>query len=142
MGSGQSQRTDGHSDQPEYQSPGATHYSVAGAGTTGGECQNQPTVDHGDEPRHKSDDGFESPESGSQTIAAAGQSQPTAAHAGQRQHNDHGRPESPEGHAVNRGGGWLGNVRRHQDGVYKPAEQGGGSHGADHESEASFHRVT
>jgi hypothetical protein len=142
MGSGQCQRTDGHSDQPEYQSPCATHYSVAGAGTTGGECHNQPTVDHGDEPRHKSDDGFESPGSGSRTIGWASQSQPTDAQADQRQHHDRGRPESPEGNAVNRSGGWLGNVRRHQDGVYKPTEQGGGSHGADHESEASFHRVT
>src|SRR4029077_9442391 len=116
MGSGQRQRTDGHSHQPEYQSPGATHYAVAGAGTTGGERQNQPTVDYGDEPRRKSDDGFESPGSGSQTTGWAGQSEPTDAQADQRQHYVRGRPESPEGHAVNRGGGWLGNVRRHQDG--------------------------
>ena len=68
MGSGHCQRTDGHRDQPEYEGPGATDYSVAGAGTTGGECQHQPTVDCGHEPRHKSDDGFESPGSGSQTI--------------------------------------------------------------------------
>ena len=48
MGSGQSQHTKGDVDQSEYQGPSATGYSVAVAGTTGGECQNQPTVDHRD----------------------------------------------------------------------------------------------
>ena len=47
-GSGQSQPTEGHGDQPQHQGPGATDYSVAGAGTTVGDGQIQPAVDHGD----------------------------------------------------------------------------------------------
>jgi hypothetical protein len=47
-GAGQSQPTEGQGDQPQHQRPGATDYSVAGAGTTVGDAQNQPAVDHGD----------------------------------------------------------------------------------------------
>ena len=47
-GSGQSQPTEGHGDQPQHQGPGATDYSVAAAGTTVGGGQNQPAVDRGD----------------------------------------------------------------------------------------------
>ena len=68
MGLGQSQRTEGDGDQPEYQAPSATDYSVARAGTSGGESHNQPTVDHGNQPRHDRDDGSGSPPSGSERL--------------------------------------------------------------------------
>ena len=69
-----------------------------------------------------------------------GQSQPTDDHADQRQHIGRSGPESPGGHAVNRSGGWLGNVRGHQHGMHKPSEQGGCSQAGENKSESSFHR--
>src|SRR6266498_3143775 len=77
---------------------------------------------------------------GAAGTAGAGQSQPTDDHADQRQHNGRGGPESPGGQAVNRGGGWLRNVRGHQHGMHKPPEQGGCSQGGENKSEGSFHR--
>ena len=47
---------------------------------------------------------------------------------------------APGSQAVNRGGGWLGNVRGHQHGMHKPHEQGGCSQGGENKSEGSFHR--
>jgi len=41
--------------------------------------------------------------------------------------------------AVNRGGGWLGNVHGNQHGMHKPPEQGGRSQGGENKSEDSFH---
>src|SRR6266545_5548575 len=139
-GSGQSQPTEGHGDQPQHQGHGATDYSAAGAGTTFGDGQIQPAVDHGDQPRHQGHDGPHSPVTGADTTGGSAQSQPTDDHADQRQHSDRGGPESPGSQAVNRGGGWLGNVRGHQHGMHKPPEQGGGSQGDEDKSEGSFHR--
>jgi hypothetical protein len=47
-GSGQSQPTEGHGDQPQDQRPSASDHSVAGAGTTVGDSQYQPAIAHGD----------------------------------------------------------------------------------------------
>jgi len=44
----QSQPAEDRGDQPQHQARGATDYSVAAAGTTGGDGQNQPAVDDGD----------------------------------------------------------------------------------------------
>ena len=80
------------------------------------------------------------PDVGAETTGGAGQSQPTDDHADQCQHSDRGGPESPGSQAVNRGGGWLGNMRGHQHGMHKPPEQGGCGHGGENNSEGSFHR--
>jgi len=47
-GLGQSQPAKDHGDQPQHHRTGGTHDSVAGAGTTVGDCQKQPAVDHGE----------------------------------------------------------------------------------------------
>ena len=104
-----------------------------------GDGQIQPAVDHGDQPRHQGHDGPHSPVTGADTTGGSAQSQPTDDHADQRQHSDRGGPESPGGQAVNRGGGWLGNVRGHQHGMHKPREHGGRSQGGENKSEGSFH---
>ena len=59
-GSGQSQPTEGHGDQPQHQGHSGADYSVAGAGTTFSDGQIQPAVDHCDQPR---DEGHDSPHS-------------------------------------------------------------------------------
>src|SRR6266542_3523104 len=141
-GAGQSQPTEGHGDQPQHQGRGATDYSVAGAGTTFGDGQIQPAVDHGDQPRHQGHDGPHSPVTGANTTGGSAQSQPTDDHADQRQRSDRGGPESPGGQAVNRGGGWLRNVRGHQHAIHKSPEQGGCSQGGENKSEGSFHRIS
>ena len=42
--------------------------------------------------------------------------------------------------AVNRGGGWLGNVHGNQHGMHKPPEQGGCSQAGENNYDGSFHR--
>src|SRR6266540_3802294 len=79
---------------------------------------------------------------GSPGAAGSAQSQPTDDHGDQRQRSDRGGPESPGGQAVNRGGGWLRNVRGHQHAIHKPPEQGGCSQGGENKSEGSFHRFS
>src|SRR6266511_2614277 len=119
--------------------PGAMAGSGGAAGTAGA-GQSQPTEGHGDQPRHQAHDGPQCPVTGADTTGGSAQSQPTDDHADQRQHNGRGGPESPGGQAVNRGGGWLRNVRGHQHGMHKPPEQGGCSQGGENKSEGSFHR--
>jgi len=49
---GQGEPTEWQGDQPQHHGPGATHYSIAGTGTTCGEDQIQSTVDQSDQPGH------------------------------------------------------------------------------------------
>ena len=58
----------------------------------------------------------------------------------QRQHIDCGGPKSSGRQAVNRRGGWFGNVRCHEHGMHKPREQGGCGQAGEHNPEGSFHR--
>ena len=69
------------------------------------------------------------------------QSQSTDDHTAQPQHSDCGGPESPGRRTVNRGGGWLGNMRGHQHGIHKPPEQRHGSQGGENKREGSFHQI-
>jgi len=45
---GQGEPTEWQGDNPQHHGPGATHYSVAGTGTTVGDGQDQPAVHNGD----------------------------------------------------------------------------------------------
>ena len=49
----------------------------------------------------------------------------------QRQHIDCGGPKSSGRQAVNRSGGWFGNVRCHEHGMHQPPEQDGCSQAGD-----------
>jgi hypothetical protein len=80
-GSGQSQPGKRHGDQPQHHGTGGTHYSVAAARTTVGDCQKQPAVDHCKQPRHQADDGSESPRGGAETIGGTSQRQAAEDHA-------------------------------------------------------------
>ncbi|HZR40163.1 MAG TPA: hypothetical protein VFB12_08615, partial [Ktedonobacteraceae bacterium] len=77
-----------------------------------------------------------------ETTGGTTQGQPTDDQGDQPQHSGRGGPESLGGRAVNRGGGWLGKVRGHQHGVYKPPEQGSCSQEGENKSEDSFHRLS